>query len=525
MFEVGQILHFSASAKKRKQMFDTTYKEAYEYILPQMETFNARTEGEKRNGFGRVFDSTAVDAYQKFVSNIQSSIFPPMKDWIDLQPGPLVPDAVKSNAARQLKQISEIMFAGIRNSNFDTSIAEVLGSVFFGTGVLHVGKGTKQKPFRFTPVPLSKVWYEEGADGNLDSFFFEREVPFRNLKKMWSDFQMPERMAQDYASKPSESVTFIEGVVPTDVEIVKLDRKTKQPATRKMRGFQYFVICEKYKEEFCVSRQMEMSPFIGARWSKVTGEVSGRGPALYALADVKSLNAVKELVLKNASLSVAGAYTAVDDGVVNIANLRIAPGAIIPVSSNGSQLTGPSIAALPRAGDFNVAQFIFADVQNAIRQMTFSDPLGPIDLPVKSATEIAYRQQELSKRIGSAFGRLQYELVVPLVNLLLYYLDELDLIDLGEFRVDGQIINIAHISPIAMAQDQEELNAMRTLMEIIVATFGPQVAMMLVKSDVFVREAAKRLKLPPNLVRTEAEYEEIRQRAESALGQVDAGQA
>jgi hypothetical protein len=144
---------------------------------------------------------------------------------------------------------------------------------------------------------------------------------------------------------------------------------------------------------------------------------------------------------------------------------------------------------------------------------------------VKSATEIAYRQQELSKRIGSAFGRLQYELVVPLVNLLLYYLDELDLIDLGEFRVDGQIINIAHISPIAMAQDQEELNAMRTLMEIIVATFGPQVAMMLVKSDVFVREAAKRLKLPPNLVRTEAEYEEIRQRAESALGQVDAGQA
>ena len=46
-------------------------------------------------------------------------------------------------------------------------------------------------------------------------------------------------------------------------------------------------------------------------------EIYGRGPCLYALPDIKTLNKVIELNLKNASLSIGGVFTAVDDGVLN----------------------------------------------------------------------------------------------------------------------------------------------------------------------------------------------------------------
>ena len=61
----------------------------------------------------------------------------------------------------------------------------------------------------------------------------------------------------------------------------------------------------------------------------------GRGPCLYALPDIKTLNKVTELTLKNASISIGGVFTAVDDGVLNPQTISITPGAVIGVSSNG----------------------------------------------------------------------------------------------------------------------------------------------------------------------------------------------
>ena len=41
------------------------------------------------------------------------------------------------------------------------------------------------------------------------------------------------------------------------------------------------------------------------------------------------------MILRNASIAIAGVYTARDDGVLNPNNIRISPGSIISVASNG----------------------------------------------------------------------------------------------------------------------------------------------------------------------------------------------
>ncbi|NIR25506.1 MAG: phage tail protein, partial [Gammaproteobacteria bacterium] len=102
-----------------------------------------------------------------------------------------------------------------------------------------------------------------------------------------------------------------------------------------------------------------------------------------------------ELVLKNASLAIAGVYTAADDGVLNPQNIKIQPGAVIGVARNGGP-QGASLAPLPRAGDFNVSQIVMNDLRMNIKKILMDDTLPPDNMSARSATEIAERSRELA---------------------------------------------------------------------------------------------------------------------------------
>ena len=80
----------------------------------------------------------------------------------------------------------------------------------------------------------------------------------------------------------------------------------------------------------------ETNPYIIFRWSVVSGELYGRSPILRALPDIKTANKVVELVLKNATIAVSGIWQADDDGVINLANINLTPGAIIPKAVGSS---------------------------------------------------------------------------------------------------------------------------------------------------------------------------------------------
>ena len=153
----------------------------------------------------------------------------------------------------------------------------------------------------------------------------------------------------------------------------------------------YFVIYAKDKD-FLVQRQMKFSPWIISRYMKLAGESYGRGPLVTALPDIKTLNKTVELLLKNASLAIAGVYTAADDGVLNPQTVRIVPGAIIPVARNGGP-QGESLKALPRAGDFNVTQLVLQDLRMNVKKILLDDTLPPDNMSARSATEIAERMR------------------------------------------------------------------------------------------------------------------------------------
>jgi hypothetical protein len=69
------------------------------------------------------------------------------------------------------------------------------------------------------------------------------------------------------------------------------------------------------------------------------------------------------------------------------------------------------------------------DLRMNIKKILMDDTLPPDNMSARSATEIAERSRELASNLGSAFGRLIDETMIPLVSRILYVMDQAGYID------------------------------------------------------------------------------------------------
>jgi hypothetical protein len=333
------------------------------------------------------------------------------------------------------------MFATLKQSNFDIAIGEFLLDLSVGTAVMMVQPGDDISAINFIPVPQYLVSIEEGANGQVDNVYRRIRMKGESIQRQWPDAEIPKELQTKIDQKPTDDVELIEATI--------LDQK---------RGdYCYHVIHKESKAEL-VYKRMDYSPWIVSRYAKVAGEIYGRGPLITALPDVKTLNKTLELVLKNASLAISGVYTAADDGVLNPNTVKIMPGAIIPVARNGGP-QGESLRPLPRSGDFNVSQIIMNDLRQNIKRILLDESLPPDNMSARSATEVVERMKELSQNLGSAFGRLINETMIPLVSKILQVMDQRGIIDLP-LKVNGLEIKIAPVAPLAMAQNMDDIQNM-----------------------------------------------------------------
>ena len=467
-------------ALRRKDDFRDLYDEAYEFALPQRNLYDGYWEGKVGGSkkMARVFDSTAINSTQRFANRLQSGIFPPQRGWCRLEPGPDIPFDRKSEAQAALDVYTEKLFATLKQSNFDIAMGEFLLDLAVGTAVMIVQPGDDINPINFIPVPQYLVAFEEGANGQVDNVYRRMRLKGESIQQQWKDAKIDGRLAVMIEQKPTEDIELIEATV--------YDMK---------RGdYCYHVIHKDTKSEL-VYRRMDYSPWIVSRFMKVAGEIYGRGPLITALPDIKTLNKTLELLLKNASLAITGVYTAADDGVLNPNTVKIVPGAIIPVARNGGP-QGETLRPLPRAGDFNVSQIVINDLRMNIKRMLLDESLPPDNMSARSATEVVERMKELAQNLGSAFGRLINETMIPIVSKTLNVMDSRGLIDLP-LKVNGLEVKISPVAPLAMAQSMDEINKVMQFAQIAQAA-GPEGQMSL-KVGEMIDFVAEKLGVPARI--------------------------
>ena len=482
------------TAKKARQSWLTHLRECYKYALPQRDTLTAYTGGQKKNA--DIYDSTAVVGVQKFASRLQATLVPPWRHWSSLVPGSEIPEDQHPELQKTLDIVTKVIFDHINHSNFTTQAHEAFLDLSVSTGVMscEMSEGA-QSSLEFHAAPLAEIFPEAGPWGTIETVWREHKVPARHVDRLWPGADMSEKLKKRASDKPEDKVLLIEGTV-------------YNPKTLTW----YQCVIERNEKHIIFTQEYDVSPWIVFREYVVPGETLGRGRVMQVLPDVKTCNKVVEYTLKNAALSIAGVYTAADDGVINPYSIRLTPGAIMPVGSNDAR--NPTLRPLERSGDVQMSALLLDDLRKRINKALYAEPFGELDQPVKSATEMALRNQELVQDSGSSFGRLQTEFIEKVIKRAVSVLKRAGKIP--DITVDGRQVTIKHTSPLARAQDQDEMAALGQYLQTIGA-LGPEILGLGTKLEELPQWVGTKLGIEADLLRTKAEREDV---AEQAIQQM-----
>jgi len=438
---VEALLKRHQRAKERKDKWRSVYQEAQRFACPARETFSWQTEGQPKNS--ELYDTTLQDMTTSAANTLVATLFPPWSRWAEYAPGALVdPNKLDEETEQNIQDATEIFFGFLNTSNFGSAIGECALDLMIGTCALQFDEGDDENPFNFTSVPLPALELEEGPDGTIQTKFMCREPQAQNLLGMYPGLEL--------FDLPDET----RGYVLTDpVRPVKLIQcEVYHRPTKKYYGI---VIDEAAKVIIWRYSYDESCPLIVARASKTPGELWGRGRALLALSDAKTLNKMTEFVLRHAALQVAPPLTGVSDGVLNPYTAKLAPNTILPVASNDSG--NPSLRALEIGGNFGITEQMMTDLKESIRRKM----MGPArsDGAIKSASEINIEDRDRLWAMGGEYARIQFELLAAIMARGAYILQKRGLIP--KFKVNGKLIAIKYTSPFAKSQAQEDIQALQ----------------------------------------------------------------
>ena len=494
-------------AKALRENWVPLFEECYEYALPQRESFYYEERGQRRDE--KIFDETAVVGVQEFASRLQSGLVPNFARWADLMAGSEVPPEQKEEVDNELDEVTEYVFEVLQNSNFSQEVHESFMDLAVGTGVLCVEEGDALNPVNFSAIPLPHVVLDTGPDDRIDHVYRERKkVKFDHLPIMYPKGNFDPK------------VTSLMG---SDRETTVLEVVCKDYTKRNQEAYLSYAICMTTQT---LLSEKEMSglgsnPFVCFRWSKCAGEIYGRGPLINALSAIKTTNLTIELILENAQMAISGIYQMEDDGVINPDTIQLVPGSIIP-KAMGSQGLQP----LQAAGRFDVAQLVLSDMRLNIKRALYNDMLGDPNKTPATATEVAERMADLSRRIGSAFGRLQAELVQPVLQRVIYILKKQGRIEVP--TVNGREVKVRSVSPLAQAQANQDISSVARFLELVGGTFGPEMLQLLIDGEQTAIHLAKKFGVPESLIRDEEQRRQIaaiaQQMAQQQQGQMVAAE-
>jgi hypothetical protein len=255
-------------------------------------------------------------------------------------------------------------------------------------------------------------------------------------------------------------------------------------------------------------------PYLTPRWSKYAGEVYGRSPGMVALPDVKMLQAMMLTVIKAAQKAVDPPMFLRDDGIVG--QTRTVPGGINYWRGNPSDgvfMMPVDVRGLPVTLD------MMENLRNRIRTTFFVDVLQFTSDADMTATEVMQRTAERMRLLGPLIGRLEAELLGPMVERIFGILNRLGLLPRPPKKIEDKEFTVEYVSPIATAQKQMAANGIMQAMGVVAGVVGPEGAMMLAQKKINLEKlvdwAWDLFNNSPELLKTEDDLEAEDQKAQA----------
>ena len=488
--------------KSQRQNWESHWQEVADYMQPRKaDVTKTRSRGDKRTEL--IFDSSPLQSVELLAASLHGMLTNPSTPWFSLR-FKAEDIEFEDEAKEWLESATETMYAAFNKSNFQQEIFELYHDLItFGTAAMFVEEDDEDI-LKFSTRHINEIFIAENDKGRIDTVFRKFKLSARAAIQKFGDVST--NIATVAKKDPYEEVEMLHAVYPRSDFNPKKQDKQNMP-------FESVYIEAGTGEELSVSGFREF-PFVVPRYLKASHEIYGRSPAMTALPDVKMLNEMSKTTIKSAQKQVDPPLLVPDDGF--ILPVRTVPGGLNFYRAG----TRDRIEPLNIGANTPLGLNMEEQRRNSIRNAFYVNQLMMQNGPQMTATEVIQRNEEKMRLLGPVLGRLQSELLKPLIDRAFALILRKNLFRPAPEFLAGKDIEIEYVSPLAKAQKSSELQSIMRAIEIMGSLSNIAPVFDHINMDKLVRHLADIVGVPQKILKPQSELNPERQQAQAQQEQM-----
>jgi hypothetical protein len=480
----------------QRENWETHWQEVADYMQPRKaDVTKRRARGDKR--MEQIFDSSPIQAVELLAASLHGMLTNPSTPWFTLR---FKDEEIENEdeAKLWLEASTDAMYTAFNRSNFQQEIFELYHDLItFGTAAMFIEEDDDDI-IKFSTRHINEVFIAENDKGRIDTIYRKFKISARAAIQKFGEAVSAD--VQTKAKKdPYEEVEILHSVYP---------RSDFNPNKKDKANMPFESVYMEYKNgnELSVGGFREF-PFVVPRYLKASNEIYGRSPAMTALPDVKMLNEMCKTTIKAAQKQVDPPLLVPDDGF--LLPVRTVPGGLNFYRSGTRDRIEPLNIGANNPLGLNMEQ----QRRDSIRAVFYVNQLMMQDGPQMTATEVIQRNEEKMRLLGPVLGRLQSELLKPLIDRVFAVLLRNNMLPQAPEFLSGRDVEIEYVSPLAKAQKSTELQSIMRAVEILGSLANVAPVFDYVNFDNLVKHLADIVGVPQKILKTQSQVNAERQQS------------
>jgi len=494
-------------AKADKTVVESTWEDLVYYGMPRKRGVNTKYEpGEKPST--DVYDDSPVQSNLIMAAGLSGYMTNASQRWFELRTRD--ESLMRDNEVRKFfSHAQETIFLTLANTNFYQQIHEIyldLGT--FGTACMYEDEDVRDD-IRFYARQPKEIFIVEDDREEATMVFRYFEMTAYQAYTFFGDAKVGEAICKCVEEQKdfTKKFCFIQYVCP------RYERDVSRADNINMPIASYWVSMTD-KKIVRESGYSEM-PYFCPRFYKNSGEVYGYSPMYTVYPDVVMLNKAVETYINAAEIALYPPWIAEHDGIMGTLDVRSR--AInyqrAPLSS------GQQIQPLSTKNNIQVGLDFIERAEQKVRRAFFVDLFLMLTQQNNmTATEVIERTQEKMLILGPVLGRLQNELLSPIIVRTFNILLRRGKLAPIPPELGGKNFDVIYISPLAKAQRAVQAKDMQTFLTIVgqISQVAPQIIDK-IDTDMVVDKMSFIYSIDPEIINDEESVAKVREnRAQQA---------
>lgn len=446
-------------ARQQKSYSQLDLQEAYFFTRPRLSyivTSYNKPAKRRDDQADELATGIGPEVSEDFATEAMAAFFPQGTNWVVCEPS--IADLVdleeveKNEIIDAAKKRDDLIFAGIRGSNFEAELGTTLDpNLAVGTIAVWIDKKFNTKPINVETVTTRELEFNVEADGSVGDRFRVRHVRGSKVKSLLPGIAMPatveEKIKKDRNcyleivwcfwrdwSDPEKDVW---------IHVILVDKKPVHE--------------DRFEGDGCL-------PLIVARMSPDPDYAWGFGPSIKALQEYRVLDVITAATQDRVDVAIAPPIGYPDDGVTDFEG-GLEAGKAYPMRPG----SGRDVTKLYFEGDPDLGFYTATDLERRIKRKHFADyPEQKGDTP-PTATQWTDEMVKAQRRIGTPGKKFWREGPYEIYRRFEYLLEKDG--KLKDVKIGGRKLTLVANNPASQAADNQKLQTGVQVLNIVKSYF------------------------------------------------------